>query len=166
VNTTCRKTAASVLGALGALGPPLFLALPANATATSAVTSTARPALRPATAEMRLAYDTPQISPDGEHVIWRWALTNAGPGGAADVVLVNHLTPTLVVTGMSKECRAVAAAISCSYGMIKAGERRNGELDASLGDVSGTVEIHGRMTWRQGVAGLQDPGAKTSPIFP
>jgi phage baseplate assembly protein gpV len=141
--------AASVLGALGA---PVFLA-------SAAAAATAQPAPVPspaksAAADVKLAYDSPQVSADGEHLVWRWTLTNEGSGAAGGVVLVHRLTPALKISHLAKECRAIASGVSCSYGTIKAGQRKAGSLEAELSrDVSGTVEINGRVTWQQGAAG-------------
>jgi phage baseplate assembly protein gpV len=140
--------AASVLGALGA---PVFLASSAAAAAQSA------PEPAPATsaaADVKLDYDPPQVAADGEHLVWRWTLTNKGSGAAGGVVLVHRLTPALKISHVAKECRAIASGVSCSYGTIKAGQRKAGSLEAELSsDVSGTVEINGRVTWQQGTAG-------------
>jgi hypothetical protein len=136
-----------VASALAVLGAPVFFAAPA-----AAVAAGSPPPRPPVAADVKFVYAAPRISADGEHVTWRWTLTNAGSGAAADVVLVNHLTPQLKISNMSKECRAIANAVSCSYGKINAGERRTGALGAELSrDVSGTVEITGRVTWQQGM---------------
>ena len=141
--------AASVLGALGA---PVFLA-------TSAAAAAVQPVLEPppatsAAADVKLAYSAPKVAADGEHLVWRWTLTNEGSGAAGGVVLVHRLTPALKISHLAKECRAIASGVSCSYGTIKPGQRRAGSLDAELSrDVSGTVEINGRVTWQQGTAG-------------
>lgn len=150
----------SVLGA--AVGAP-FLA--SAAVPAAAAAAAAPPAPKPATADIRFAYDTPTVAADGEHVIWGWTVTNAGPGAAGGVVVVHHLVPPLKITQMSKECRAIADGVSCAYGTIKAGQRRAGELTAELSpDVSGTLEINGRATWQQGIIGPD--GAEQSTQLP
>jgi phage baseplate assembly protein gpV len=142
--------AASVLGALGA---PVFLAASAAAAAAAQAAPEPPPA-KSAAADVKLAYDAPQVSADGEHLVWRWTLTNEGSGPAGGVILVHRLTPALKISHVAKECRAIASGVSCSYGTIKAGQRKTGSLEAELSrDVSGTVEINGRVTWQQGTAG-------------
>lgn len=138
-----------VASALAMLAAPVFVA----AQATAAVRAVPRSPSPRAVADIKFDYAAPRVAADGEHVTWRWTLTNAGSGAATDVILVHHLTPQLKISTMSKECRAIANTISCSYGRIKAGERRTGALGAELSrDVSGTVEINGRVTWQQGMA--------------
>jgi hypothetical protein len=154
VNSTTRKMAASVLGVLGA--PLLF-----------ASSAAARSAPQPAAADVKFAYDAPRVTADGDNIIWRWTLTNAGPGAAADVVLVHHLTPPLKISQLPRECRAVGDGVSCSYGTIKAGQRRTGALKAELfRDTSGTLEITGRVTWQQGTAGPDGSFAGIAPGQP
>ncbi|HEX6470794.1 MAG TPA: hypothetical protein VF069_16960 [Streptosporangiaceae bacterium] len=137
-----RRTAEmAAVAAVAALGAPGIFAAPAVAAP--------RP-VPPATADVAFAYDAPRIAADGEHVTWRWTLRNGGPGAAGGVILVHRITPQLKISRMSRECRAIRAGISCSYGTIQAGRRRTGELEAELRDVSGTVEINGRVTWQQG----------------
>lgn len=159
--------AASVLGALGA---PVFLASSGGA-AVAADAAAARPAPRPAAnsaaADIRFTYESPRVSPDGDHLTWRWTLRNTGPGAAGDVVLVHRLTPPLKISRLPRECRAIAHGASCSYGTIKAGQRRTGSLDAELSrDVSGTVEIHGRVTWQQVTSGPAGSDSDVAPVNP
>jgi len=143
--------AASVLGALGA---PVFLASSAAAAAAAAQSAPEPAPATSAAADVKLDYDSPQVAADGEHLVWRWTLTNKGSGAAGGVVLFHRLTPALKISHVAKECRAIASGVSCSYGTIKAGQRKAGSLEAELSsDVSGTVEINGRVTWQQGTAG-------------
>jgi hypothetical protein len=144
-----------LLSALGALGASMFLASPAAA----------QPSPKPAAADVRFVYDAPQISTDGGHVTWRWTLTNNGPGTAGNVVLVHTLTQPLKITKLAQECKETKSGISCSYGSIDDGEKKEGSLDAELTpDVSGTVEINGRVTWRQGSAKPENSYTETVPI--
>jgi hypothetical protein len=152
--------AASVLGALGA---PVFLAGTAAAVQRPA---SEPPAPAPA-ADVKLAYDAPRMAADGERLVWRWRLTNEGSGAAGGVILVHRLTPPLKISRLAKECRAIASGVSCSYGTIKAGTRRAGSLEAELSrDVSGTVEINGRVTWQQGTAGPAGSNTGGAPAKP
>src|SRR5262245_18201837 len=173
---------------LGVLGAPAFLASAAaaavaarpatgttRATATTAAvaaatvpaaaTAAAPRARKPAAADVKFAYDEPRISVDGEHVIWRWRLTNAGSGSAAGVVLVHRLMPSLRISRSTRECRVIAGGVSCSYGIIKAGQRSMGALTADLSrEMSCTVEIHGRVAWQQGSAGQAGSDADVAPV--
>jgi hypothetical protein len=152
--------AASVLGALGA---PVFLA----SAAAAAQLPASEPPAPAAAADVKLTYSAPRVAADGEHLVWRWTLTNEGSGAAAGVVLVHRLTPALKISRLAKECRAIASGISCSYGTIKAGQRRAGSLEAELSrDVSGTVEINGRVTWQQGTAGPAGSDTDVAPAKP
>ncbi len=160
MNSTSRKMAASVLGALGA---PVFLA--SAATAAQPPASSEPPA--PAAADVKLAYAEPRVAADSERLVWRWTLTNAGSGPAGGVVLVHRLKPPLKISRLAKECQAIAGGISCSYGTIKAGQRRAGSLEAEMAhDVSSTVEIDGRMTWQQGTVGSADSDTDVAPAEP
>jgi hypothetical protein len=152
--------AASVLGALGA---PVFLASAAAADQRPV----SEPPAPPPAADLKLAYDAPQVTADGEHLIWRWTLTDEGPRAAGGVVLVHRLTPTLKISRLAKECRAIASGISCSYGTIEAGQRRVGSLKAELShDAPGTVEINGRVTYQQGTAGPVGSATDAAPAKP
>jgi phage baseplate assembly protein gpV len=152
--------AASVLGALGA---PVFLA----SAAAAAQPPGAEPPAPPAAADVKLAYAAPRVAADGDHLVWRWTLTNEGAGSAGGVVLVHRLTPALKISRLAKECRAIASGVSCSYGTIKAGQRKAGSLEAELSrDVSGTVEINGRVTWQQGTAGSAGSNTDVAPAKP
>jgi hypothetical protein len=164
VNSRSSKIVAPVLmlPVLGVLGAPAFL----GATATTATATAAAPrAPKPSAADVTFFYDAPQISADGEHVIWRWRLTNAGSGSAAGVVLVHRLVPRLRISRMTRECRGIAGGVSCSYGTIKAGQRRRGALTANLSrEMSGTVEIRGRVAWQEGSAGQAGADADVAPV--
>ena len=144
-----------LLSALGALGAPVFLASPAAA----------QPAPKPAAADVRFVYGPPQISTDGGHVTWRWTLTNNGPGAADNVVLVHTLTPPLKITKLADECKVTKGGVSCSYASIADGAKKVGALEAELTpEMSGTVEINGRVTWQQGSAKPKNSYTETVPI--
>jgi hypothetical protein len=145
-----------LLPALGAFGTSVFLAAPAAA----------EPSPKPAAAAVTFSYEAPRISADGTAVTWKWTLTNKGSAAAGNVVLMHSLTPQLKIGKTAKECTAGNKGVTCSYGTVDAGGKKEGMLVAVLPrDQSGTVDINGRVVWLQGAtqpARVRHSGAGSS----
>lgn len=110
----------------------------------------ATPKAREAGADVVLSYDPPQISEDGSHVTWHWNLRNRGTETAYNVTLVHRLNPPLAGVKASAPCEVTPRNIRCHYPEVPAGGKEHGTVDADLPpDLSGTVQINGRVTWRQ-----------------
>ncbi len=125
----------SVLAVVAA-ATPLLLAGPAHAAT-------------PTPGQVVFAYDPPQIAEDGSHVTWHWKLTNQGTETATSVTLLHHLTPPLDKVTATAPCTVSAKAIRCHYESVAAGASEEGTIDAVLpSDLSGTVQINGRITWQ------------------
>ncbi|MBW8484190.1 hypothetical protein [Actinomadura parmotrematis] len=115
-----------------------------------------------AAGKVDFAYSAPEVSEEGDNVVWTWTV-GAGDGPVEKVVLTHRLTPHLKVASVSKECTVLEAAVRCEYGALKAGQRKRGVLVADIPvGTSGSVQISGRVTWRQGGA----PGAATGAATP
>ncbi|QDO06405.1 DUF11 domain-containing protein [Streptomyces sp. S1D4-23] len=107
-----------------------------------------------AVTKVEYAYSSPEISEDGETVTWHWTLVNTGDGDADNVVLVHQLTPALKVIRVSAPCEAGTQTTTCRYGSLAASGRREGELVAQVPEgSSGSVQIKGRVTWREPAPG-------------
>ncbi|WP_051108949.1 DUF11 domain-containing protein [Actinomadura flavalba] len=118
-------------------------------------------------AQTRVAfnYSAPQVARTGENVAWTWTVRNGGPGDAEEVVLTHRLSPALKTSGLPAECKAAAETIRCEYGKLKQGERRTGRVVAAIPEAeSGTIEISGRVTWKD--AAPAAPNAATGQSGP
>ncbi|MFD3588133.1 hypothetical protein [Streptomyces sp. NPDC058683] len=97
---------------------------------------------------VEFVYSAPEISEQGDTVTWDWTVTNRGDAGIRNIVMTHTITPKLTVTQASAGCEIGAAATKCRYGNMAAGGKVTGTLVARLPDeVSGNVEIRGRLTW-------------------
>ncbi|MFG2660183.1 hypothetical protein [Streptomyces sp. NPDC048425] len=102
-----------------------------------------------ASGKVEFAYTAPEISEDGSSVTWHWTVSNTGDTTVDQVVMTHKLTPQLQVAQVSAPCQVQATAIRCGYGAMKPDEKREGSLVADLPeDLSGSVQINGRITWQ------------------
>lgn len=134
------RPAIVVLGAV----MPIIAAVPAHA----------------AGSDLQLAYDPPQLSEDGSHLTWHWTLQNKGAYAAAHVTLVHRLNKPLARIKATPPCEIAPKVIRCRWESVPAGGKEKGTIDARLpADLSGTVQISGRITWVQAAvpAGGQPP---------
>ncbi|GAA2438890.1 hypothetical protein GCM10010191_62680 [Actinomadura vinacea] len=130
------------------------------ATAAAGTAATAPPSLAQAEGRVVFAYSAPVLSPSGDRVVWRWTIRNTGDLPVEGVTLVHRLKPKLKVTSISAPCKAPATGIRCAYERLGPGQRKQGMLTADLpSNVSGLVEIEGRVTWRPAAAPA--PGSAT-----
>jgi hypothetical protein len=138
--------AGRAIAALG-LAVPMLLAGPAHADT--------------GTGDVQFVYDPPQIAEDGSHVTWHWTLTNHGSEPASQVTLLHRLTPSLDSVKASAPCTVAPKVIRCHYDTVAAGATEEGTVDADLpSDLSGTVQINGRITWQ---SGAKPPAAHSAP---
>lgn len=102
--------------------------------------------------DVQFAYDPPQISDDGTHVTWRWTMQNRGTDEAAHVTLLHKLDPSLNGIKASAPCEITTAkAVRCRWESVPGGGTEQGTIEADLpANMSGTVQISGRITWQQG----------------
>lgn len=118
-----------------------------------------------AAGKVEFTYDAPEIAESGDTVTWRWTLANTGDEGVDKVVLTHKLTPKLKVSSVEDLCTVKDEGIRCEYGSVDAGEKHNGTLVATLPpNVSGTVQINGRVTWQQAVTTGPPPKAVATAI--
>lgn len=107
-----------------------------------------------ATSDVQFAYDPPQISDDGSHVTWHWTMENKGSDEASHVTLVHRLSPALNGVKASTPCEVTPAkAVRCRWESVPAGGTEQGTIEADLPpNMSGSVQISGRITWQQGTS--------------
>ncbi|MFD3876202.1 hypothetical protein [Streptomyces sp. NPDC058623] len=131
-----------------------FLAL--AALAISAVFGTTTHASPRAGDDVVFTYDAPDLSDDGDHVIWNWTVRNNNSHSVAHVVLTSKITPKVSVTRVSEGCEVQdSSTIRCTIPTLAAGASREGVIEADLpADLDGSVQISGRVTW-------QNPAAKS-----
>lgn len=118
-----------------------FAVLPAHASARAA-------------GDMQLAYDLPQLLDDGSHVAWHWTMRNKGSDNASHVTLMHRLNPALNGVKASGPCEVTPAkAVRCRWESVPAGGTEQGTIEAELpANMSGTVQVSGRITWQQGTS--------------
>lgn len=137
----------SILAALAAAAP-LLMTGPAHAAA-------------PAPGSVVFAYDPPNINEEGTHVSWHWKLTNQSGLTATQVTLRHHLNPPLDKITASAPCTVDQKGIRCHYDELAAGASKEGTVEADLpSDLSGTVQINGRITWQ---SAAKKPDASSAP---
>ncbi|USQ85619.1 hypothetical protein NFX46_18720 [Streptomyces phaeoluteigriseus] len=125
-----------------------FLAL--AAVVASAVLGTPTHAAPRADNEVAFTYEAPEISDEGDHVTWHWALANQTDHPVSSVVLTSKITPQVPVTTVTEGCEVQdASTIVCTFPTMKAGENREGTIEADLPeDLQGSLTISGRVTWQ------------------
>jgi len=110
-------------------------------------------------------YDPPQIAEDGTHVTWHWTLTNKGAQAADQVTLLHRLTPSLKTVQASEPCTVGPQLVRCHYDMLGPGASREGTIVGALpSDLSGTVQINGRITWQSGAKPAAAAAAAAKPV--
>lgn len=140
----------------------LVLLATATALPLAAVPVQAAPA--PPERAVRFEYSDPEFAETGTQVTWRWTVRNTGDRPVDGVKLVHTFTPRLKVTSVSPPCQARANTVTCDYAKLRAGGVKRGMLVADLPqDSSGTIEIKGRVTWRQAQAPATDTASPTTP---
>ncbi|WP_026416165.1 DUF11 domain-containing protein [Actinomadura oligospora] len=105
----------------------------------------------PRAGKVEVSYSSPKLVQAGGVLTWSWTVRNTGGEAVKDVVLVHRLTPQLKVGKLPQECKAVAAEIRCSYGVLQAGATSRGDLTATVPSAArGSVKVNGRVTWQPG----------------
>ncbi|GAA3229611.1 hypothetical protein [Actinocorallia longicatena] len=106
-----------------------------------------------AAGDVEFGYSAPEISEDGDHVLWKWTVTNRGSRAAHDVVMTHKLLPALPVTSVSGPCKAAGDTVRCRWATLAGGRSARGVIKAELPEnLMGTVNIKGRIVWRRDVA--------------
>ncbi|MFI5807715.1 hypothetical protein [Streptomyces sp. NPDC051561] len=136
-----RKT---VLGTLMAAMVCAAMATPTSAEAQAPT----RAALR-AEDGVTFAYDAAQINEEGDHVSWRWTMTNNSDAPVSQVVLTHQISPWLPPTRLTGPCEVVGESVKCRWQTLQPGEQAEGNIEADLpDDLNGSVQINGRITWQ------------------
>jgi hypothetical protein len=119
----------------------------------------------PATAQARdveFSYSAPQISEEGDRVVWNWTAVNRDSSPATKVVITHRLTPSLSVSHVSAPCDVDGASIKCRWDVLQPGEEVEGVIEADLPTgLSGSVRINGRVVWQRS---SKAPAASTSDL--
>src|SRR5258708_38702345 len=89
------RSALAVIG-VAAGGSSMLLSAPAYAD----------PAPPAKSGGVQFVYAAPEISADGDQVIWHWTLTNNGQEKASKVTLIQRLDPSLKIDSVSYGCVA------------------------------------------------------------
>jgi hypothetical protein len=120
----------------------------------------------PPVAEVRLAYQHPEITEGGAGVTWHWMLSNNGSGGAATVVATQRVSAGQKVVAVSKPCTMRTSDVVCRFASIRPGEQRTGWIKTIAPAGGGTLRVNAQVTWMEG--GLKDlpPVDATGPSVP
>jgi hypothetical protein len=140
-----------------------LLAVPVLAGAAPA----ARAADRPPAADLRMAYDQPEIAGDGAGVTWHWTMTNAGSMQAETVIATHRVSAGQQVVQVSAPCTVHAADVVCQFDTMRPGEKRLGWIKTAVG-TGGDLRVHAQVSWREapsilpGIGDTQDMGTGDS----
>ncbi|MDV9189591.1 hypothetical protein R6L23_15445 [Streptomyces sp. SR27] len=90
---------------------------------------------------------------------------NEGDEPAGGVIRTHRLNPPLKVTDTSERTAVRGDVVRSEYGTVEPGQKVRGYLqDAIPADLSGTVQIAGRVTWA--AQGRPVPLRPDGPAFP
>jgi len=124
-----------ISAALGVVtaGATLFLAVPASAQVR----------------DVEFSYSPPEISAEGDRVVWKWTAVNRDSRPATMVVITHRIARVLPVSYVSWPCAVDGETIKCQWDSLQPGQEVQGLIEADLpSGLSGSVRISGRVTWR------------------
>jgi hypothetical protein len=125
-----------ISAALGVVtaGATLFSAAPASAQA----------------GDVEFSYSPPEISEEGDRVVWNWTAVNRDSRPATKVVITHRIMPVLRVSFVSWPCDIDGEAIKCRWDTLQPGEEVRGIIEADLTPgLTGSVRINGRAVWQR-----------------
>jgi hypothetical protein len=108
----------------------------------------ARAADRPPAADLRMAYDQPELAADGAGITWHWTMTNAGTVPAETVIATHRVSAGQQVVQVSAPCTAHAVDVVCQFDTMRPGEKRLGWIRTMAG-TGGELRVHAQVTWRE-----------------
>jgi hypothetical protein len=114
----------------------------------------------PPAADLRMAYDHPQIAKDNSGVTWHWVLTNRGAGEAETVVATHQVSADQKIVGISQPCTGQTNDVVCRFDAIKPGEKRTGWIKTAVATTGGMLRVNAQVTWRENpsiLPGIGDP---------
>ncbi|AWZ05690.1 MULTISPECIES: hypothetical protein [unclassified Streptomyces] len=102
---------------------------------------------------VEFAYEAPEISEEGDVVTWHWVIVNNGSEPVTKVVLTHRVTPTVVFDRLTGPSEVVGEVVKSRWETLGAGEKSEGTITAALPeDLTGTVQINGRVVWQNATA--------------
>lgn len=98
---------------------------------------------------VEFSYAAPDLSEEGDSVVWRWSVVNTGTAPVTKVVMTHRITPWVQVDRVTGPSEVVGEVVKSRWQTLTAGERVDGEIVATLpDDLQGSVRINGRIVWQ------------------